>query len=283
MHFTKMHGLGNDFIIVEDIDDRYKDYNAMALKLCDRHFGIGADGLLVVKNSSVAYRKMLIFNSDGSGAEMCGNGLRCFARYLSDRGYVAGDHICIETLDGVRDVELVRKNDKDTWVKVNMGKPKLNPDLIPSVIKPENGIILDEPITVETGIYRVTSMFMGVPHTVLFVDNFDVSEMMRIGPQIEKSEFFPQRTNVNFVCVVNRDEFKVRTWERGAGLTLACGTGTCASIVACVLNKKTERKATARLFGGDMVIEWAEDGNVYMTGPAENVFTGEYSGSNNFI
>jgi diaminopimelate epimerase len=274
MLFTKMHGLGNDFIVIEDFDDKYQDYPSIAVNMCDRHFGIGADGILVVKRSDIADSRMLIFNSDGSQAEMCGNGIRCFAKYLSDKGLTARNNINVETIAGVRNIEVLKTNGIVSGVKVNMGKPDFRPESVP--IKIEKDRTVNELIEIEGKNYYITSMLLGVPHTVLFVDEPDITVVEKLGGLIENSRYFPRKTNVNFVKVIDRNEFIVRTWERGAGLTLACGTGTCASLAACVVNKKTEMKATAHLLGGDMQVEWDVDGNVYMTGPAVTVFRGEY-------
>lgn len=266
-----MHGLGNDFIVFEDLDNIYKDYNNLAIKLCDRHFGIGGDGILVVKKSDTCQIKMLIYNSDGSAASMCGNGIRCFAKYLYDKGY-SNNKMRIDTLDGIKEVEIIIEKQKAKAIKVNMGKPELKAELIPSIINKER--IVDEIITVDGRDYTITSMLLGVPHTIIFVEDAKDPKLMDLGKKIEKSCYFPNGTNVNFVKVINKKEYDVRTWERGAGATLACGTGTCASLVAAVLSKRCEKKAVAHLYGGDMIVEWNEDGYVFMTGPAETVFEG---------
>lgn len=277
MHFTKMQGLGNDFIVINDMEDKFSDYSSMALRMCDRHFGIGGDGLLVVKKSSVADTKMLIFNSDGSEAEMCGNGIRCFARFVVDNGYVKGGECFIETLDGVKKVNIISEMGKVTGVRVNMGTPKLSHDMIPANINTKDGTIVNESIVVADKKYTITSLSMGVPHTIIFVDDTKNIDAAHIGRQIERCRYFPQGTNVNFANVLDRGRLEVITWERGAGLTLACGTGACASLVAGVLNNKSDRKAQVRLPGGSMLVEWADSGEVYMTGSAEYSFVGEYS------
>lgn len=275
MIFTKMHGNGNDFIVIDDRDGKYNDYGAMALKLCDRHFGIGADGILVVRNSPSADSMMLIYNSDGSQAEMCGNGIRCFAKYLFDRGIVAKKIMDIDTLDGIKRIWLEFKPDGVSSTRVNMGRPQLEPDMIPAATSEER--IVNMPVCINGENYSITSMLMGVPHTIVFAENICSSEAARIGMAISESSLFPRKTNVDFVSVINRREIDIKTLERGAGMTLACGTGACASIVACVLNKKTNKKVTAHLPGGDLEVEWHEDGNVYMSGSSQEVFRGEYN------
>ncbi|KPU43988.1 diaminopimelate epimerase [Oxobacter pfennigii] len=272
MLFTKMHGLGNDFIVIEDNGMDDNDYSTLASKLCHRHFGIGADGILVVKKSEIADSKMLIFNSDGSQAEMCGNGLRCYAKYLYDNNVVRKNPMTIDTLDGVKKVLIEEKNNEANKVQINMGKPILEPSVIPANFT-EN--IINTKITADGEEFQITSMLMGVPHTIVFVEDFDNTDFEGIGKRIENSSYFPKKTNVNFVKVMNGKEFKIRTWERGAGLTLACGTGACAALVACALNNKTGKEALAHLAGGDLHIIWDDSNDVYMTGPAITVFKGE--------
>lgn len=274
MEFAKMQGNGNDFIVIDDREDRYEDYGGMALKMCDRHFGIGADGILIVKKSTSADSKMLIYNSDGSQAEMCGNGIRCFAKYLFDRGIVTKKIINVETLDGIKTIQIENEDEDNFSVKVNMGKPEFSPDMIPAVIPGDR--VVNMPVCIGGENYSITSMLMGVPHTVVFTDKIASCEAEREGRIISESSLFPRKTSVNFVNVINRDEIDIKTLERGAGLTLACGTGACASLVACVLNGKTGKKVRAHLLGGDLSIELADDGNVYMTGGAREVFKGEY-------
>lgn len=273
MKFTKMHGLGNDFIVIEAIKDG-TDYNSLAKKMCDRHFGIGGDGILVVEESDTADSKMLIYNSDGSQAEMCGNGIRCFAKYLYDNGFVKKDIINIDTLDGIKKIEVETEGALVKRVKVNMGSPSFKPEAVP--VNLDGDMVIGRNVNIEGEEYTITSMMMGVPHTVLFLDDIESIDIETVGKKIEHSKLFPKKTNVNFVKVIGPDEFIVRTWERGAGATLACGTGTCASLIACALNNKTGRKALAHLRSGELLIEWSDSGDVYMTGPAETVFTGEY-------
>lgn len=273
MHFVKMQGLGNDFIIIED--DGSSDYSSLSRKLCDRHFGIGADGILVVRKSESCDRRMLIINSDGSHAEMCGNGVRCFAKYLYDNKYVDRRDILIETDAGVVKVRLEVENNTAKSVEVNMGRPDLNPVFIIDGSETRN-MTVNKSVDINGKTFNITYLIMGVPHAALFVDSIDAEEAGYLGPLIGLSDYFWHGSNVNFVTVINRNEYRVRTWERGAGLTLACGTGACASLAAGVLNNLLDRRATAHLPGGDLTIEWTEDGNIYMAGPAEYVFKGEY-------
>lgn len=272
MDFVKMHGLGNDFILINGIDKEDIDYNKLALKICDRHLGIGADGLEVVLPSENADIRMRIINSDGSEAEMCGNGIRCFSKYCFERGIVKSSKFKIETLAGIMEPECIIKNGKVIKVKVNMGEPGLDRKDIP--MTGNDQYVINEKVDVNGIKYNITSMLMGVPHTVVFVDDVEKVDIESAGPAIERCSLFPKRTNVNFVQVLNDSEMNVKTWERGAGVTLACGTGSCASVVAAYLNKKTGRKAVVHLKVGDLSIEWAENNHVYMTGPAAEVFTG---------
>lgn len=273
MEFTKMHGLGNDFIMIEGDPGAEIDYAALAVRLCDRHTGIGADGILIALPSSRAEIKMRIINGDGSEAAMCGNGIRCFAKYAYERGLVKKERFAVETGAGLIHPELLLDGGRVESVRVNMGRPVLERSEIPMAGPP--GRVVGEELSVNGVTYRITSLLMGVPHTVIFLDSLEGLEIAKIGPGIEKSAAFPKRTNVNFVTVTNDREIAVRTWERGAGPTLACGTGSCASVVASVLNGKTGRRVTVHLVLGDLEIEWAEDDLVYMTGPAAEVFHGE--------
>lgn len=271
MKFTKMHGLGNDFVVFENIGEEVLDYRAIARKVCDRHFGIGADGILIVRKSDRADIKMEIINSDGSIAEMCGNGIRCFCKYVYDRGIVRKELMQVETLAGVLTAELKIEESKVKGVKVNMGKPVFEKALIP--FKGEENNIYYQ-IELDNKRYNASTMLMGVPHTVIYVNSIDIEEVITSGKRIEELNLFPAKTNVNFVEVVGRDKIRIRTWERGAGLTLACGTGTCASVVACSMNNMTDRIVTAELTGGNMFIEYDGE-NVYMEGPAEFICDGE--------
>ena len=272
MKFQKMHGLGNDFILMDEIDPSRFDLEELAINLCDRHQGIGADGIILILPSEVADVKMRIINSDGSEANMCGNGIRCFAKYVYDNQINTARSFTIETGAGIMVPELIIEDEKVLAVKVNMGSPNLERSAIP--MTGAAGTVINEPLNVSSQEYTVTSMLMGVPHTVVFVDNLNDTDIITIGRQIEKNPLFPKGTNVNFVEVINDSEIKVRTWERGAGSTLACGTGSCASAVASCLNGKTGKVVTVHLTLGDLLIEWI-DGIVYMTGSANHVFSGE--------
>ncbi len=274
MRFTKMHGLGNDFILVNGFQEQLPlDLKQTSLNLCDRHFGIGADGLIIVLPSQKADIRMVIINSDGSEAEMCGNGIRCFAKYVYELGLIAKDEFTVETLAGIMRPKLVLAGGQVKGVTVDMGEPVLERSAVP--ILGEGGPAVDEPLEVLDRTFRITAMLMGVPHTVIFVDDVANFAVEKYGPALENHPIFPRKTNVDFVQVLNRNEIKYRVWERGAGMTLACGTGACTTLVASVLNNKAERQAKVYLPGGTLEIHWAENNHVYMTGPAETVFSGE--------
>ncbi len=272
MKFQKMHGLGNDFILFNELDPLKFDLPKLAIRLCDRHQGIGADGIILILPSEVADVKMRIINSDGSEANMCGNGIRCFAKYVYDNHINTAKSFTIETGAGVMIPELIVEDGKVLFVKVNMGAPVLERALIP--MSGPAGSVIREPLVVAGKELKITSLLMGVPHTMVFVDNLDIVDIIAVGRQIETHPAFPEKTNVNFVEVINDHEIKVRTWERGAGSTLACGTGSCASAVAASLNGKTGKEVTVHLTLGDLLIEWI-DNVVYMTGTADHVFEGE--------
>jgi len=272
MKFTKMHGLGNDFIVVEHDAGLDFDYKSFALKICDRYEGIGADGLVIAMPSNIADIRMKIINSDGSEAEMCGNAIRCFAKYAYERSLVKSDSITVETPAGIIKPFIVTENGSVKAVRVNMGKPGLNRSDVPMI--GDDGAVLNERLQVQGETYFISSLLMGVPHTVVHVEDINKAPVTTIGPAIEKHHLFPKRTNVNFVEIINDSEIKVRTWERGAGATLACGTGSCASVVASHLMGKTKRTVTVHLKLGSLHIEWQDDGNVFMTGPATEVFEG---------
>ncbi|ERM92379.1 MULTISPECIES: diaminopimelate epimerase [Caldanaerobacter] len=271
MRFTKMHGLGNDFIVIEAVEG--VDYSELAVKLCDRHFGIGADGLLVVEPSHIADIKMRIFNADGSEAEMCGNGSRCFAKYVYEKGIVSKQKMTVETLAGVIMPELFVENGKVKSVKVYMGSPIFESSKIP--VKSEKQKFIDEPVKIDGKTYRLSSVRVGVPHTILFVSSFEESFMKELGPKIEKSSLFPEGTNVDFVKVEDEENISVRTWERGVGLTLACGSGASASAVVSSLLGRTRRSVNVHFKAGVLLVEWKEDNSIYLSGEVEEVFRGE--------
>ena len=275
MQFTKTQGLGNDFVLVDCLQGQLDDADlpALAIVTCDRHFGIGADGLVRLLPSQVADYRMQIMNPDGSEAEMCGNATRCFAKYLFDRGMV-GERTSIETLAGIKVVDITASEGKAVTMTVNMQVPRLDAADIP--IRGYVGRVISQPLHVGAAKYSITCVSMGNPHCVVFVDSVDAVDLERLGPAIETHPAFPAKTNVEFAQVIRRDEIKFRVWERAAGVTLACGTGACAAVVAGVLNGVLDRKATVHLPGGDLLVEWREDGDVYKTGPAREVFTGTF-------
>ncbi|MBT9311165.1 diaminopimelate epimerase [Leptothoe kymatousa] len=276
--FSKYHGLGNDFILV---DNRHQTAPLLtptqAIQLCDRNTGIGADGVIfALPGEAGADYTMRIFNSDGSEPEMCGNGIRCMAQYLADLDTAAGHprqrphRYTIHTLAG----QIVPTLQPDGQITVDMGEPRLMAAEIPTTLPGEKAI--DVPLAVGDDTYQVTCVSMGNPHCITFVDNTDAVPLAVVGPLVETHGAFPQRTNAEFIQVVRSDYLKMRVWERGAGPTLACGTGACASLVAAVLNGKCDRKATVELPGGPLQIEWSASNNhIYMTGPAVRVFTGD--------
>lgn len=272
MRFTKMHGLGNDFILIEPKDSSCK-YGDLAKRLCDRHTGIGADGLVLVLPGDGADFRMRIFNADGSEPEMCGNAIRCFAKYVYERGLTGKTDISIETLAGVMRPALQVEAGAVTLVRVDMGKPLLERRDIP--MAGPGGPVIDEPFTVQGQTVSLSGLRMGVPHIVVWEDTLSIERMRELGALLEVDPAFPQKTNVNFAEVLNGEEIAVRTWERGAGPTLACGTGSCAAVVAASLAGFTGRTVTVHLAIGDLFIEWAKDGRVMMSGPAAEVFTGE--------
>ncbi|MEM3617646.1 MAG: diaminopimelate epimerase [Candidatus Bathyarchaeia archaeon] len=270
--FWKMHGLGNDYIV---IDNRGKELNEeelpnLAVKLCERRFGIGADGLMLVYPSQKADVKMRIFNPDGSEAEMCGNGIRCLAKYCFETGLTRKTSLLVETLAGVKTLDLKVENDVVKSVRVNMGSPSFEAEEIP--IK-WNGAFIDKPIHAGETTVKATALSMGNPHCVIFVEDVEKYPVKAVGPLLENYELFPKRTNVEFVQVISRDKLKVRVWERGAGETMACGTGACASVVAAKVLGKVDKIVTVKLPGGELTAEYRY-GVIFMEGPAEKVFEG---------
>lgn len=276
MDFVKMHGLGNDFVFIEDKTGQDKDYTALARAMCNRHTGIGADGLIVIVDSRVADVRMRIINSDGSEAEMCGNGIRCFAKYVYDSGIIEKKRFTVETPAGIMEPEItVGADNKAELITINMGRPSFNRSEIP--MEGVDGRVLNEDLCVDGENWKITSLLMGVPHTVTYVDDVDTVDIEKIGPLFEKHEVFPKHTNINFAQQMDDRTVKVRTWERGAGATLACGTGSCSVAVASFLNGRTGREVDIQLPLGTLHIEYREeDGNVYMTGPAAVSFTGTW-------
>lgn len=277
-----MHGAGNDFIVIDCTKEEIPEEHlpAIARHACDRHKGVGADGLILVLNSRIANFQMRMLNPDGSEAEMCGNGIRCFAKFVFDRKLHRDVILTVETLGGIKTLKLNSTGGKVQTVRVDMGEPGLLRSEIP--MKGDNSRVIGESLKAGGKKFEITCVSMGNPHCVSFVDNVDNFPVEKIGPEIENHPYFPQRTNAEFVEILNQQEIKMRVWERGAGETLACGTGACASAVASMLNEKVTRKVTVHLRGGDLFIEWLGDNKVYMTGPAEEVyegrvFSGEYT------
>ena len=270
LKFTKMQGLGNDYVYMDVINQKIENEKELAIKVSDRHFGIGSDGLILICKSEIADFKMRILNSDGSEAEMCGNGIRCVGKFVYDNGLTTKTDLKIETLAGIKELVLNVVDGKVDTVRVNMGNPILEPELIP--VKSINNKV---ELNVLDRKFDFTCVSMGNPHAITIVDdtkNFDVEKYGKI---VEVDNHFPNRTNVEFINVIDKNNINMRVWERGAGETLACGTGSCASTVACVLNGLIDRKVNVHLLGGDLLVEWnEEDNNVYMTGEAKTVFEG---------
>lgn len=274
MKFTKMEGLGNDYVYVNCFEETVENPEQLAVKVSDRHFGIGSDGLILIKPSDVADFCMDMYNADGSRSEMCGNGIRCVAKYVYDKGLTDKTNISVETLAGIKYLDLKVENGKVSMVTVNMGAPELIPAKIP--VKSDKDILVSEPITVDGKEYKMTCVSMGNPHCVVFVEDTKNFPLEKVGPLFENHELFPNRINAEFIQILDRKTVNMRVWERGTGETLACGTGACASTVACILNNLTDEEITLHLLGGDLQVRWDREENlVYMTGPATVVFDGE--------
>jgi diaminopimelate epimerase len=274
MNFTKMHGLGNDFIIIAGEQALPSNVAELAIKLCNRFFGIGADGLVYILPSDNADFRMRIINSDGSEAEQCGNAIRCVAKYVYDKGLTNRKELTIETLGaGVQPVQLTAEEGQVKLVTVDMGQPILNGLDVPTTI--DANPVIGHPVTVDGREFNFTAVSMGNPHCVIYVDDAANFDLATWGPKLEKHPLFPRKINVEFATVNSPNQIDMRVWERGAGPTLACGTGACATLVASVLNGHTDRQATITLAGGDLLIDWNIDNNrIYMTGPAAFVFSG---------
>ncbi len=269
LHFIKMQGAGNDCIIIDAMKTKPQNPQRLARKICNRRFGVGADQLLILSKSRKADFKMQIFNADGSEAEMCGNGIRCLARYIREAGYTSKKEMAIETLAGIRNVKVSSK-----VVEVNLGEPRLKGKEIPVHL---SGRIINRPLKIDAKDFRITCLSLGNPHCVIFQENLDNLPLEKYGPLLENYHLFPHRTNVSFVNVLSTADLKVRVWERGVGETLACGTAAAASLVASVLNGFTDRKAKIELPGGKLEVEWNRDDNtVRLTGPAEKVCEGDF-------
>ncbi|MBD5523275.1 MAG: diaminopimelate epimerase [Lachnospiraceae bacterium] len=304
MKFTKMHGCGNDYIYISGFTEKItqEEKPELVQRLSDRHFGIGGDGVIFINPSDEADFEMEMYNADGSRAEMCGNGIRCVAKYVYDKGLTDKTNISVMSCGQIKYLQLFLKENKVDSVRVNMGAPKLQAGQIPVIVSggkndtgfdhesgtvwtKENNVdevekesVIDEPITVQGKEYKMTCVSMGNPHAVVFMDNVADLEIEKIGPHFENHERFPNRINTEFVKVLDRKTVQMRVWERGTGETLACGTGCCATVVACVLNGLTDDTVTVKLLGGEIEITWDREADlVYMTGPAVTVFEGEWS------
>lgn len=284
MKFTKMHGLGNDYVYVNCFEEKIGNPPAVARYVSDRHFGIGSDGLIMINPSEVADFEMEMYNADGSRGEMCGNGIRCVAKYVYDYGLTDKTNISVETLGGIKHLDLTVEDGKVVLVRVDMGKPELKPEKIPILMEGYDetaGQVVDAPIMVDKKEYRMTGVSMGNPHTIVYVDDVQGLDIEKIGPKFENHERFPQRINTEFARVIDRQTVEMRVWERGSGETLACGTGACAVAVSSILNGYTDNQVVVKLLGGDLNIEWDREADrVYMTGPATVVFDGEIDISN---
>lgn len=279
MQFSKWHGQGNDFVIVNGFQEKLNDYRQAAIAVCDRHFGIGADGLVILLPAATADAdfKIRIFNSDGSEAEMCGNATRCIARYVYENGLSEKTSLTLETLAGYIKPEIIFEAGQIKTICVDMGEPRLQRNEIP-MTGPEDLQAVNIPLEAAGVTYGITCVSMGNPHCVIFVDDITAVDLSAVGPVIETHSLFPRKTNVEFVQVLSSNKVRMRVWERGAGITLACGTGASATLVASVLNKKTDRAVTVELDGGDLFVEWRDDNHIYMSGPAIEVFRGSYLG-----
>ena len=276
MKFTKMQGIGNDYVYVNCFQEHIPDPAALAVRISDRHFGVGSDGLILICPSKVADFQMVMYNADGSQSQMCGNGIRCVGKYVHDKGLTDQTTVTVETLAGVKTLKLhLREDGTVAAITVDMGAPILTPKDIPAM--GEGDSFVAQPLNVDGKSWSVTAVSMGNPHAIVYVDDTDSLDLPSIGPAFERHPAFPERTNTEFLQVIDRHTIKMRVWERGSGETLACGTGACASLVASYLNGKTDRQATLKLLGGELEIRWDEEtGHVFMTGPAEFVFDGDY-------
>ncbi|MDY4140310.1 MAG: diaminopimelate epimerase [Eubacteriales bacterium] len=275
MRFTKMHGIGNDYIYINCFEERVEDPGALSVRMSRPHFGVGSDGVILICPSDVADFAMRMYNSDGSESEMCGNGIRCLGRYVYERGLTKKTSFTVMTGGGLKQLELKVSGGKVQSVRVDMGSPVLTPELIPTTLTGE--MVMGAALHVGGASYKIHCVSMGNPHCVVFVKDPDTVDLTELGPLFEHHEAFPRRTNTEFVQVISRNHLRMRVWERGAGETLACGTGACASLVAAVLTGQADRKVTMDLLGGSLELEWSpEDNHVYQEGPATFVYDGEW-------
>ena len=273
MNFTKMHGCGNDYIYINGFSENIDTPKELAIQMSDRHFGIGGDGIVLILPSEAADFKMRMFNADGSEAEMCGNAIRCVGKYVYDKNMTTKKVVTVETLAGIKTLELMLENQVVKSVRVDMGEPILEATKIP--VMADQSPVTDLMMTAQDKQFIMTCVSMGNPHAITYVDKTSRFKVEKYGKILEVDPKFPKKANIEFVQVINENEINMRVWERGSGETLACGTGACATLVACVLNEKTNRQATVHLLGGDLEIEWDEKTNhVFLTGPAEFVFKG---------
>lgn len=274
IRFTKMHGAGNDYIYINAIDSCPANLPELSNEMSDRHKGVGSDGVVLIMPSDKADFRMRMFNADGSEGEMCGNASRCVAKYVYDKGLTSKRKITLETLAGIKVLEITKVVDeKVREVKVDMGEPSFAPEIIPTK---SNCEVVDMPISTSLGTLNLTAVGTGNPHGVVIMDSVSDLDIDSIGPEIQNNELFPRKANIEFVRIINRNEIEMRVYERGSGETMACGTGACASVVATSRLGLTDRRATVHLKGGDLQIHWAENNHVYMTGEAATVFEGEY-------
>jgi diaminopimelate epimerase len=274
MEFTKMHGLGNDYIYFNCMETDIENPKELSKKLSDRHFGVGGDGIVMILPSKIADFRMRMFNADGSEGKMCGNASRCIGKYVYEKGLTNKKTISLETLGGIKELNLTVQEDKVILVEVNMGKAIIEAVDIPVVFN--KNFVVNEKIIVDNIEYGITCVSMGNPHCVLYMKGIDGLELEKLGPKFENHPMFPERINTEFLEVIDEKTLKMRVWERGSGETFACGTGACAAVVASVLNKycRADEEITVKLLGGDLKIKYLSNGLVYMTGPAEFVFEG---------
>ena len=277
MKFTKMQGCGNDYVYINCFQEKVEHPEQLAVRVSDRHFGVGSDGLILIGPSQVADVCMRMYNADGTQAQMCGNGIRCVARYAYEHGLVDREELTVETLAGIKHLKLWLEQNMVTAVTVDMGQPVTEPARIP--VAAEGEAVIARPVEIAGKRYELTCVSMGNPHAVTFVDSVDGLPMETLGPEFEHHPLFPERVNTESVELIDRKTIRMRVWERGSGETLACGTGACASVYACILNGKTEDEVKVRLLGGDLTVAYERaTGHILMTGPAVVVFDGEFNG-----
>ena len=278
MKFTKMHGLGNDYVYINLFQEQVKDLGALSIALSDRHTGAGSDGIITIGPSRTADFRMRMFNADGSEGKMCGNGIRCLGKYVYDHGMTAKDCITVETLGGTKILNLTVTDGKVSLVRVDMGRPSFAAADIPAIWPKEE--IIEETIEVQGRIWQMTGVSVGNPHCVVWTEDPMKLDLPQIGPDFENMACFPERVNTEFIRIIDRKNLQMRVWERGSGETMACGTGACASAAAAIRTGKTEESVTVHLLGGDLLIEWdKEQDTLFMTGPAETVYEAEFDPS----